>query len=371
MNPPADAKDSYRVLIAASGTGGHLFPALSIAQAFKALQPGITIEFVGSGRTLEGLVEAAGFVRHRIATVGIKRRGPVGFLQFIFFLPKAFCQMWSIFSRLRPQVVVGVGGYVTFLPVLIGFLRRVPAWIHEAEKKPGLANYVLSFIASRVSTGFPDAKMPRSSNVVFTGQPLRAELLQVRAEKTKAKAAEPAAAKNLLVLGGSQGAQALDSVMLELTDLLKERGLSVWHQCREENLARAEERYREARVPANVVKFVDDVAAAYRWADLIISRSGAGAVMELGVVNVPAVLVPYPYAQGNHQRANAMTLVEAGKALLVEEGESFSARLREALLKLLDPVQCRALREKPYVPRALDAAEKIAQGCMELIKRGN
>ena len=155
MNKQAGQSDPLRVLIAASGSGGHLFPALLIARAFRKLAPGARVEFVGCGRPLEEeIVVKGGFVRHVIPAVGLMRGGLSGLFRFLVNLPSGAWRVWSLLSRLRPQIVVGVGGYVTFLPVTLARLRGIPTWIHEPELKPGLANRILSHYASRISLGF-------------------------------------------------------------------------------------------------------------------------------------------------------------------------------------------------------------------------
>jgi len=352
-----------KILIAASGTGGHLFPALEIGLALKAHKANCIVEFIGSGRSLEEtIIVSRGFKRHIIKTVGVKRRGFRGLFEFFFTLPKAFSQVWRLISEFKPDIIVGVGGYVTFLPIVIGWLRGVKSWVHEAELSPGLANYLLSFIATKVSIGVKEAKMPKSSNVVFLGHPVRQSLTVIGDEQGPFPAPT-----NLLVMGGSQGANALDMAMQSLAPFLKEKGFSLIHQCRAENIEILKSFYAENKIQATLMKFIEDTAAAYSWANLVISRSGAGATMELSVVNRPCILVPYPFAQGNHQKTNAMKLVSAGKALLVEEGAGFEAALKEALTFLCNEKNYNEMRMRPYEGRVKDAAQRIADAIVALI----
>lgn len=353
-----------RVLIAASGSGGHLFPALHIARAIVAESSGAVIEFVGSGRPLEAkLIDPHGFKRHVVPITGIKQRGIKGVLDFALAVPRAVWRLGRVLRELRPDVVVGVGGYVSVLPVLLGRLRGIPTWIHEAELKPGLANGFLSLFADKISVAFADAAIKRRSAVVYTGHPVRAGLAEVRRMTPREKLSR------LLVLGGSQGATAIDRVVGEIAPVLAARGIEVWHQCRPENVLAVQRAYTEAGVVARVDSFIDDVSAAFAWSDVVVSRSGASALMETSVVNIPAIFVPYPFAQGNHQRANAEVLVRAGKALLVEEGDSFADRLGRALGDIFTPERYAAILGAPYEARSVDAAKRIAAGVSALAGR--
>lgn len=355
--------DEVRVLIAASGTGGHLFPALFIARAFRELLgERARIEFVGSGRPLEAkLIDGAGFVRHVITTAGVKRRGLKGLLEFASTLPRALLGVRRILKTLKPHVVVGVGGYVSVLPVTLARLYGIKTWIHEAELRPGMANSLLCRYAQRVSIAFEKAVMPRASNLVYTGHPVRPELSQVRPVPDL-----KASPRRILVIGGSQGAQAIDAAMLGLAEFLRRHEVELRHQTRPENVEAMKSEYASHKLKAEVSGFIDDMAAAYDWCELIVSRSGAGSVMEIGVVNRPAILIPYPYAQGNHQAANARTLESAGKALIVEEGAHFGERLRGALSKLLDPHGYNEIKNRPFESRSPGASHAIARGCLEL-----
>lgn len=359
------------VLIAASGTGGHLFPALFIAKALKAFDPEVCIEFVGSGRALEEqIIDKAGFKRHVIQTVGLKRRGIKGLLEFLFTFPKALLQTRALFSSFAPDVVIGVGGYVSFFPVIMAWLKGVPSWIHEAELEPGMANKILAHFADRISYSFKDARVAGNSKAIFTGHPVREEIKQIAIK-------EPLALKprNILVLGGSQGADAIDKAMLELAPKLAAADLSVWHQSRPENIEALTRAYTAAKLESQVMPFVHDMPGAYQWAHLLICRAGASTIMELSVLNKPAILIPYPFAQGDHQTANAMTLVKEGKALLVDErqardparsDQSFAERLWQALQQLLEPQAYSKMQARSFSGRKTDAAEEIARAALEL-----
>ncbi len=353
-----------KAIIAASGSGGHLFPAIYIAKALKAISPDIEIVFIGSGRPLEEkILGSEGSKVLTLPVQGIKNKGMRGLLSFVFSLPKAFLEIRKIFKTHSPRIVIGVGGYVTFFPVVYATLRGIPSWIHEAELKPGLANYVLSFFATKISVAFKDAEMPNARKVVFTGHPVRMGLEIARSEMPLSESP-----RNVLVLGGSQGAQALDRALPELGRFILENQIQVVHQCRKDNVESVKSAYFGAGVQAEVVPFIDDMAGAYKWADILVSRSGAGSVMEIGIVNKPTIFVPFPYSQGDHQVANARILVDAGKALMCQEGEGFVTRLKESFQALLSIDTYNQMKLRSFEGRSLDAANKIAQGCLDLIR---
>ncbi len=354
-----------RVIVAASGTGGHLIPAMHIASALKKADANCVIEFIGAGRPLEEkLIVEKGFARHTIASAGVKRRRLSGIVQFLTRLPKGVTQIVSLYRSFRPDVVVGVGGYVSVLPVVVARCMGIPTWIHEAERTPGLANKVLAFFADKMSTAFPDTKVRGRVSIVHTGHPVREELKAVDGAHIA-----PDAPKRLLILGGSQGARGLDEMVPHVASLLVERKVEVVHQCRPDAMEQVVNSYRAAGVPAHVVSFIDDMAGAYRWSDVIISRAGASSVAEIACVNRPAIFVPYPYQQGTHQTDNALILVEQKKALLVEETQpEFSGRIQRALGDLLNPSVFREMKQAAGIKPSQDAATTIADGIFSLIK---
>ena len=349
------------ILIAASSTGGHLIPALHIAQAIREKNPHAIVEFIGAGKPLEEtLIVQKGFVRHVIAASGVKRLGLKGLLAFCVTFPKAILQLNALFARVRPTIVVGVGGYVSVLPIVLARIKGIPTWAHEAEKSPGLANRVLAYFSKNFSVAFEGTKLGGFSKVTVTGHPVRQELRGVATHVPV-----EGVPKHLLILGGSQGARGLDSVVPEIAPLLKERQIEVVHQSRPESLEGVAAAYKAAGISAHVVSFIDDMAGAYQWADFIISRSGAGSVAEIGCVNRPTIFVPYPFQQGTHQTDNAKTLVVKEKALLVEETlPDFPRRLVEAITEITIPANFKRMKEAPFESRNLEAAAKIAEGIL-------
>lgn len=357
-----------RVLVAASGTGGHLIPALHIMRAIQLRSPGSVIECIGAGKPLEEkIIVGNGFTRHIITAAAIKRRGIFGVLKFLLLLPVSVVQCVALFRRFKPDVVVGVGGYVSVLPIVVARLMGITTWAHEAELHPGLANRVLGYFAATISTACAETKIRGRARIVYTGHPVRPELKNV--DRTTIR---PGAPRHLLILGGSQGARGLDQAVADYGGLLHERGVEVVHQCRAENSELVVNAYRAAEVKASVVSFIDDMAGAYQWSDIVISRAGASSVAEIGCVNRPAIFVPYPFQQGTHQTDNARVLVERNKAVLVEETQpEFGRRLCAALSTLLSEEGFRAMKGASVEPRGLDAAESIAQGIIDAARVGS
>ncbi len=360
---PAGRGAPLRVLVAASGSGGHIIPALHIVRAVRALDPLSVVEFIGSGRPLEEkLIIGNGFSRHVVRLSGVKNRGLKGIVGFAYRVPRALLQVVGILRKLKPDVVVGVGGYASVLPVVMARVLGIPTWIHEAELHPGLANRVLGYFADRVSVGSPETKVRGRAQVVVTGHPVRPELAHVDATTVRGDAP-----KRLLVLGGSQGARGIDQAVPTIAPIAALRGLQVVHQCRPEHLDLVTNSYRAEGVSAHVVPFIDDMAGAYDWADVIVSRSGASSVAEISCVNRPTVFVPYPFQQGTHQSDNAMVLVQQGKAVLIEESQpNFPTRLRETLEGVLDRERFIAMKQAPFEARGLHAAQQIAAGISSL-----
>jgi UDP-N-acetylglucosamine--N-acetylmuramyl-(pentapeptide) pyrophosphoryl-undecaprenol N-acetylglucosamine transferase len=337
---------------------------MHIVTALKKLDPGCVVEFIGAGRPLEEkLIVEKGYTRHTIASAGVKRRKVFGAFQFLARLPRGFSQISSLYRSFRPDVVVGVGGYVSVLPVVVARLKGIPTWIHEAERQPGLANRVLGYFATTMSTAFADTKVGGRVRVVHTGHPVREELSTVDSVTVR-----PDAPKRLLILGGSQGARGLDEAVPHLAPLLAERKIEVVHQCRPDAMELVVNSYRAAGVAAHVVNFVDDMAGAYEWSDIIISRAGASSVAEISCVNRPAIFVPYPFQQGTHQTDNARVLVDQGKGILVEEIlADFPGRLKGAVERLLDPPVFREMKGAPGPQRPTNAASAIAEGILALV----
>ncbi len=321
-----------RVLIMAGGTGGHVFPALAVAERLRA--EGAEVSWMGTRRGLEArVVPERGLPIDWVEVSGLRGKGPGRWLSAPVQLLRALAQAWRILRRRRPDVVLGMGGFVTGPGGVAARLSGRPLLIHEQNRIPGLTNRLLKPLAVRVMCGFPGT-FPASDKVVVTGNPVREALAEIPPprERLAGRSGRP----RLLVVGGSLGAAFFnETVPQALARLPQEQRPHVHHQCGERHLEAARAAYAEAGVEAEVLPFIEDMASAYRWADLVLCRAGALTVAELAVAGSAAVLVPYPHAVDDHQTANARYLADADAAVLVQQRELDADRLRRLLEELL------------------------------------
>ncbi|WP_163560216.1 undecaprenyldiphospho-muramoylpentapeptide beta-N-acetylglucosaminyltransferase [Halomonas sp. NO4] len=350
-----------RALIMAGGTGGHVIPALSLAHGLAA--QGIEVHWLGSPRGIENhLVPAANIPLHRIAVSGLRGNGLAGWLLAPFNLTRAVWQAARIIRGLDPALVVGLGGFASGPGGLAAWLSRRPLVIHEQNAVAGLTNRVLARLARRVFAAFPQAFGGRSEVV---GNPVRAEIAAL-GETPRTVAAMAGRGLRLLVVGGSLGAQALNERLPEALARLPEASRpAVRHQAGRDKDAATRERYDQHGVKADVTAFIDDMAAAYDWADLVVCRAGALTVAELAAAAKPALFVPFPHAVDDHQTANASALVEAGGAALIPQRDMTAAALAERLATLLDPDTLATMAVQARGGARLDAVERLVAGCME------
>lgn len=316
MSPP-------RLLIAGGGTGGHLFPALAVAEAWEQ-QPGGATLFVGTPQGLEArLLPEQGKALALLRVGRLKGGGPLARLATLAGLPLALWQALSIVRGYRPDVVLGVGGYASAPAVVAAWLLGIPVAIHEQNAIPGLTNRWLGRLAQRVFVSFPGLEGHFSGKqVVFTGNPVRQALLAAADHPPER---DYPGDFHLLVFGGSLGAAIFGQVVPEAVARLAEEGLpiQVTQQARGEELETLRASYRQKNIAAAVTAFIQDMATAYRQADLVICRAGATSIAELAVMGRAALLVPYPHAADDHQTANAKALVHQGGAWAVGQ-EAFT-----------------------------------------------
>ncbi|MFK8017475.1 MAG: undecaprenyldiphospho-muramoylpentapeptide beta-N-acetylglucosaminyltransferase [Gammaproteobacteria bacterium] len=317
---------SGSVLIMAGGTGGHVFPALAVANELR--RRAIDVTWLGTRRGLEArVVPAADIVIDWIDVSGVRGKGVSAKLMSGLRLVRAVVQALRIVARRRPAVVLGMGGFASGPGGLAAWLLRRPLVIHEQNSVAGLTNRVLSRFSKRVLCAFPGSfKSGRDTTVV--GNPVRAAIAQCADEPIRDINTPP----RLLVLGGSQGAQALNRLVPgALATLAPAQRPEVWHQTGVKTVDAARAAYQNASLDVRLDTFIDDMADAYRWADLVLCRAGALTVSELAMVGVASILVPFPYAVDDHQTGNAAFLKEAGAAFIVAERELNETRLAELL----------------------------------------
>ncbi|MDR0735539.1 MAG: undecaprenyldiphospho-muramoylpentapeptide beta-N-acetylglucosaminyltransferase [Zoogloeaceae bacterium] len=301
------------VLIMAGGTGGHIFPALAVANALR--DAGWRVSWLGNPEGMEArLVTAQGFDMAHVRFAALRGKGLARKLMLPVSLARACWRAAREIRRLRPDVVLGMGGYISFPGALMAWVMGIPCVIHEQNAIAGLANRVLSFLANRVLTGFPDVLC----RGVWVGNPVRADILRTPPPEIRLAGRE--GAFKLLVVGGSLGAQALNEIVPQGLALMP-AGLrpEVVHQAGEQHLESLKASYAAAGVEAHCVSFIEDMAGAYTWADLVICRAGALTIAELAIVGVPAILVPFPQAVDDHQTQNARFLTLAGGGILLPQ----------------------------------------------------
>ena len=358
-----------RLLVAGGGTGGHVFPGIALAEEVVTRHPRNDVVFVGTARGLEAqVVPAAGFPIELVEVRGLKGKGPLGALQNLLLLPRAFLQSVAILRRWRPDMVVGVGGYASGPLVLVACLMGIPTAVQEQNAVAGLTNRILGRFVKAAFTAFPEAarNFPRSK-VHQLGNPIRRQLLE---NFMRPSAAHERA--RLLVFGGSQGAHALNMRVVEalphLADL-KER-LAIVHQTGGRDREQVERGYRAVGFEPVVLDFITDMSRAYAEADLVLCRAGATTLAELTVCKKPSILVPFPAAADDHQVINAASLVAAGAAVMIEErdltGELLAAEIRAILS---NPERRRKMSVAAGRLGAPAAAREIADVCAELVRR--
>jgi UDP-N-acetylglucosamine--N-acetylmuramyl-(pentapeptide) pyrophosphoryl-undecaprenol N-acetylglucosamine transferase len=365
---PIAAQARYRFLVAGGGTGGHLFPGLAIAEALQARAPGCEVRFAGSSYGIEHrAVPERGYRLYRIAVRGLYGV-PLGRrLLRLAMLPWAFVQCVAILLAYRPHLVIGVGGYASGPMLATALLLRRRCVIQEQNAWPGLTNRLLG---RRVSAAFTAVEDTQGffRRAIVTGTPVREAIRALRAEPPT-----PRPVPVLFVFGGSQGAHAINRAMMDALPRLQmwsERGrpLEIVHQTGRAELEAVRATYARTALPAEVLPFIEDMAATYRRARLVLSRAGASAVNEIVTARRAAVFVPIPGTSGDHQRRNALRVAEAGAAVVIEQAQLSGDRLADSLTALLDdPARLDAMEAATDALAPGDAAGRIADECLALL----
>jgi len=354
-----------RLLLAGGGTGGHLFPAVALAQLLLAQNKNAAVQFVGTEKGLESrLLPTLGLPLATVDMAGVVGRGWQGKLEMVPRLLKSMNQARLILKKFAPEMVIGVGGYSSVPVLLMAKLLGIPYVIHEQNAIPGLSNKLLGRWAKKVFLSFSGSGQGFSQNkILLTGNPLRPGLEQV-ADQLPANG-------NLLIFGGSRGAQAINRTVVEMLPLLTDwpECPEILHQTGEAELDEVRTAYEKAGFnPQQVVPFIDDMATAYAEAKLIICRAGATTLAELSVCGRPALLIPFPFAAGDHQTANARTLEKAGAAKLLPQSELNANLLAEQIKQLFaDSDQLQKMAEKGRTLGQPGAAEMILNECRRML----
>ncbi|MDB6164122.1 MAG: murG [Xanthomonadaceae bacterium] len=343
------------VLILAGGTGGHIFPGLAVAAALQARS--IPVLWLGADGGMETrLVPSHGIALYTIAVKGLRGKGMLALLTSPLRVLSAIRAATRVLDKRKPRAVVSFGGYAAGPGGIAARLRGTPLIVHEQNRAPGMTNRVLAMFARRVLTGFPQTFKHVHEEVV--GNPIRSEIAMLPAPAERFS--QRAGALHLLVLGGSQGARALNSAVPEALAGLRGT-VEVRHQCGERLREGAIQAYADANIVASVEPFIADMAAAYAWADLVVCRAGALTLAELCAAGVGSVLVPFPHAVDDHQTRNADYLVERNAAVLIPESGRLAGELRTTLAELAsDPARRLAMAEAARQLARPDAAERVA-----------
>lgn len=351
------------VLIMAGGTGGHVFPALACARELQAR--GYKVHWLGTPRGIENeLVPQAGLTLHRIDASGLRGKGKLSLLKAPLMLIKALWQARKVMRQLKPAFVVGFGGYVTGPGGLAAKLAGVPLVIHEQNAVAGTANRSLASFASRICEAFPDT-FASSDKRRTTGNPVRAELFFETPR-------QPLAGRKarLLILGGSLGAEPLNKLLPEALALIAgDLRPEVFHQTGKQHDQITAERYRAAGVEAQVAPFIQDMAQAYAWADLVVCRAGALTVSELAAAGLPSLLIPLPHAIDDHQSRNADYLAREGAAFVMPQATTGAADMASRLKEVL--MQPEHLNSMARTARRLakpDATRTVVDVCVEVAR---
>ena len=355
--------DGRPVLIMAGGTGGHVFPALAVAERLRTR--GVPVTWMGTRNGLEAtLVPKAGIPVEWIEVSGLRGKGLGRKLRTPLMLGRALWQASAILRRVRPRVVLGMGGFASGPGGMMARWLGIPLVVHEQNAIAGLTNRWLARFASQTLEAFPNT-FPPARRAVTVGNPVRAAIAALLPPEQRW--AGRSGRTRLLVLGGSQGALALNQLVPQALALLgDDERPEVWHQAGGQLHEAAETAYREAGMTARLTPFIEDMADAYGWADLVLCRAGALTIAELAAAGVGAVLIPFPFAVDDHQTANARFLEQGGAALMRQQAELDAERLAATLRELLgDRARLLTMAQAARRLAKIEAAEQVARMCLE------
>lgn len=364
-----EVDDGLRVIIAGGGTGGHVFPALAIAEEFVRRNTKTNVLFVGTKRGLEGrILRETEFKLRLIDIKGIRRKGLTGTVIGISKIPGSMLRSREIIRGFCPNIVVGVGGYASGPLVLMAYLMGIKTVIAEQNALPGITNRILGRFVNRVFLAFPENRGWFSPEKVrVTGNPVRWSFID-----DERKVREKSARFTVLIFGGSQGASSINHAVIESLSYLKKirERLKIIHQTGEKDLEEVSKSYRDHGINAEVLPFIHDMAEAYRTADLLICRAGATSIAEITAMGKAALFVPFPFAVGNHQVLNARMLVEAGAAEMITEKELSGKRLFEVIERFhRNPESIIEMEKRSKDLGNIKAASDIVDECLTLIEQ--
>ena len=358
---PVTQFGKYTIMIMAGGTGGHVYPAMAVADYLK--EHGWTIVWLCTEGGMENrLIEGKNYEKAMIAMRGVRGKGLLGWVLLPAKLTVALKQSFNAICLHKPNVVLGMGGFAAFPGGLMAKILGKPLVIHEQNSIAGLTNKTLSLIANRVLAAFPSAF---GSKAELVGNPVRLDITELASPQQRYS--NRTGKLNLLVVGGSLGAQALNDVLPKALANLPKDAFNVVHQAGEKHIAALQANYEAAGVGVDAKAFINNMAEMYAWADVVICRSGALTVAELACVGVASILVPFPHAVDDHQTTNAQYLSDAGAAQLIQQSE-FSVQKATEILSGLTREICLNMAIKAKQLAKPDATQGVAKVCMELAR---
>ncbi len=347
-----------KIMVVAGGTGGHIFPGIAVVQTLE--QQGWQSVWLGTRDRMEAdVVPKHGIDIRFIDVKGLRGNGIVRLLKAPLMILKAIWQAYKVLKTEQPNVLLGMGGYVTGPAGIAAKLLGIPLVVHEQNAVAGMSNKLLARIANRVLAAFPSAFPTREAAVV--GNPVRQSVVTIESQLTQGQ-------MNILVVGGSLGAQVFNQELPGLfSKLAKEHTLSVWHQTGKGNRSEVEKRYSNVQCETKVTDFIDDMDAAYAWANIVICRAGALTVSEVAAAGKMALFVPFPSAVDDHQTANANFLVSNDAALLIQQSQMSHEKLAAMLQPFLaSPSKVADMAQRAKQLAKVDAADQVAAHCIEL-----
>ena len=369
MNGNSGERTALRLLLTGGGTGGHLFPAVATAEQVRTVLPESSVLFLGTRRRLDrDSLARSGFSVKTIHSYGFKGKNLWELAKALLVLPFSLLESCYHILRFNPDVVMGVGGYVTGPVVAAAWMLRRPTLIHEQNSVPGLANRKLGRLVDCICLSLPQSeKYFPAGKTVLTGNPVRRKIIEAGSRRGGGEGR-----RTLLILGGSQGAHAVNEMVVEALRGGVEAfsSIRVIHQTGRDDEEMVKAAYEELGIDHEVAPFFTDMAGLYGQADLIVSRAGATTLAEIGVVGRPAVLIPYPYAADNHQEKNGAWYVESGAALMFVQSDLTPQRLAEEILRIInDQHRLDAMSEAMKKLGISNAAERIVDLCQELARK--
>jgi UDP-N-acetylglucosamine--N-acetylmuramyl-(pentapeptide) pyrophosphoryl-undecaprenol N-acetylglucosamine transferase len=358
------------VLIAGGGTGGHLFPGIAVARELLARVPDAQVTFVGTSAGIEArVVPREGFTLDVIRSAGLKGKSLAARLRGLALLPFSAIDAWRVIGSRRPSVVIGVGGYSSGPVVALAAVRGIPTLVLEQNAVPGITNRLLAHLVKAAAVTYEESVAFFGSKAFVSGNPVRPEFFDVSGRRASDAKADRV---RVLIVGGSQGAHAINVAMVEAAPRLgAAQRLAITHQTGAHDLEMVRDAYRRAGLDARVEPFLFAMDRAMADADLVICRAGATTLAELMAAGRPAILVPLPTATDDHQRRNAQALVRQGAAVMIEQGELTGDRLAGAIGALAEDAERR--RRMGEAARRLarpDAAKVIVDKVLELARQG-